>query len=94
MQEFVRLFAQIALLRRGPQDLPASALLLVAASPGRRWAAIVGLCCSGVLAAVGALDGVAGSVVDLAGVGAVDDHAGDAVSDGTFGEVFATVLHF
>jgi hypothetical protein len=28
MQEIVRLFAQIALLRRGPQDLPASALLL------------------------------------------------------------------
>lgn len=29
MAEVVRLFAQIALLRRGPQDLPASALLLV-----------------------------------------------------------------
>jgi hypothetical protein len=29
MQEFVRLFTQIALLRRGPQDLPASVLLLV-----------------------------------------------------------------
>jgi hypothetical protein len=28
MSELVRLFAQIALLRRGPQDLPASALLL------------------------------------------------------------------
>ena len=28
MQEIVRLFTQIALLRRGPQDLPASALLL------------------------------------------------------------------
>ena len=40
------------------------------------------------------LDSVAGGVVDLAGVGAVDDHAGDAVSDGAFGEVFAAVLHF
>jgi hypothetical protein len=29
MSDIVRLFAQIALLRRGPQDLPASALLLV-----------------------------------------------------------------
>lgn len=29
MQEIVRLFTQIALLHRGPQDLPASALLLV-----------------------------------------------------------------
>jgi hypothetical protein len=29
MQDFVRLFIQIALLRRGPQDLPASLLLLV-----------------------------------------------------------------
>jgi hypothetical protein len=28
MQQLVRLFTQIALLRRGPQDLPASALLL------------------------------------------------------------------
>jgi hypothetical protein len=28
MQELIRLFAQIALLRRGPQDLPTSALLL------------------------------------------------------------------
>ncbi|MBV8851822.1 MAG: hypothetical protein JOZ93_03045 [Sinobacteraceae bacterium] len=28
MQELIRLFAQVALLRRGPQDLPASALLL------------------------------------------------------------------
>ncbi|HTD11087.1 MAG TPA: hypothetical protein VK676_03360 [Steroidobacteraceae bacterium] len=28
MQEIVRLFTQIALLRRGPQDLPASVLLL------------------------------------------------------------------
>jgi hypothetical protein len=28
MKDFVRLFAQIALLRRGPQDLPASMLLL------------------------------------------------------------------
>jgi 4-hydroxybenzoate polyprenyltransferase len=34
--------------------LAASVLLLVAASPGRRWAAIVGLCCSGVLAVAGA----------------------------------------
>jgi hypothetical protein len=30
MQEVIRLFVQIALLRRGPQDLPASTLLLVA----------------------------------------------------------------
>jgi hypothetical protein len=29
MSEFIRLFTQIALLRRGPQDLPASRLLLV-----------------------------------------------------------------
>ena len=29
MSEFVRLYTQIALLRRGPQDLPASGLLLV-----------------------------------------------------------------
>ncbi len=29
MQELIRLFTQIALLRRGPQDLPASVLLLV-----------------------------------------------------------------
>jgi hypothetical protein len=29
MKDFIRLFAQIALLRRGPQDVPASALLLV-----------------------------------------------------------------
>jgi len=29
MKDLVRLFAQIALLRRGPQDLPASMLLLV-----------------------------------------------------------------
>jgi|HubBroStandDraft_1064217.scaffolds.fasta_scaffold00284_14 hypothetical protein len=29
MQQLVRLFTQIALLRRGPQDLPPSALLLV-----------------------------------------------------------------
>jgi hypothetical protein len=28
MSEFIRLYAQIALLRRGPQDLPASPLLL------------------------------------------------------------------
>jgi 4-hydroxybenzoate polyprenyltransferase len=34
--------------------LAASVLLLVAASPGRRWAAIAGLCCSGVLAVAGA----------------------------------------
>src|SRR5580692_10975638 len=30
MQELVRLFAQIALLRKGPQDLPASLALLAA----------------------------------------------------------------
>lgn len=29
MQELIRLFVQIALLRRGPQDVPSSALLLV-----------------------------------------------------------------
>jgi hypothetical protein len=29
MSEFIRLYMQIALLRRGPQDLPASRLLLV-----------------------------------------------------------------
>jgi hypothetical protein len=29
MSEFIRLYTQIALLRRGPQDLPASLLLLV-----------------------------------------------------------------
>ncbi len=48
----------------------------------------------GAFAAVGAFDGFVGGVVDLAGVGAVDDDAGDAVSDGAFGEVFAAVLHF
>src|SRR5271169_6535787 len=48
----------------------------------------------GAFAAVGAFDGFAGGVVDLAGVGTIDDHAGDAVSDGAFGEVFAAVLHF
>ena len=34
--------------------LAASVLLLIAASPGRRWAAIVGLVCSGALAVAGA----------------------------------------
>ena len=34
--------------------LAASVLLLIAATPGRRWAAIAGLCCSGVLAVAGA----------------------------------------
>ena len=29
MSEYIRLYTQIALLRRGPQDLPASGLLLV-----------------------------------------------------------------
>jgi hypothetical protein len=38
---------------------------------------------------MGTLDGVAGGVVDLAGVGAVDDYAGNAVSNSAFGEVFA-----
>ena len=47
--------------------LGASALLLVAASPGRRWAAIVGLCCSGVLAVVGARG--RGQVPFLAAIG-------------------------
>src|SRR5262249_41487102 len=48
----------------------------------------------GAFACVGAFDGFAGRVVDLAGVGAVDDYAGDAVSDGAFGVIFAAVLHF
>src|ERR1022692_4252367 len=39
-------------------------------------------------------DGIVSGVVNLAGVGAVDDDAGDAVSDGAFGKVFAAVLHF
>src|ERR1700685_3680117 len=47
--------------------LGASALLLVAASPGRRWAAIVGLCCAGVLAVVGARG--LGQVPFLAAIG-------------------------
>jgi 4-hydroxybenzoate polyprenyltransferase len=47
--------------------LAASVLLLIAASPGRRWAAIAGLCCSGVLAAVGARGG--GKVPFLAAIG-------------------------
>jgi len=47
--------------------LGASALLLVAATPGRRWAAIVGLCCSGVLAAAGARG--RGQVPFLAAIG-------------------------
>lgn len=34
MKELIRLFAQIALLRRGPQDLPASALLLAVTIAG------------------------------------------------------------
>ncbi len=34
MQELVRLFVQIALLRKGPQDLPASARLLAVAAAG------------------------------------------------------------
>ena len=45
----------------------ALALLLVAASPGRRWAAIVGLCCAGVLAVVGARG--RGQVPFLAAIG-------------------------
>ena len=47
--------------------LSASVLLLVAASPGRRWAAIVGLCCSGVLALAGARG--RGQVPFLAAIG-------------------------
>src|SRR5258708_23584296 len=43
---------------------------------------------------MGAPYGVTGGVVDLTGVGAIDDHAGNAVSNGAFGEVFAAVLHF
>jgi 4-hydroxybenzoate polyprenyltransferase len=35
--------------------LAASVLLVIAASPGRRWIAVAGLCCSGLLAAAGAL---------------------------------------
>jgi hypothetical protein len=34
MKDIIRLFTQIALLRRGPQDLPASTLLLVLAISG------------------------------------------------------------
>lgn len=34
MKELIRLFAQIALLRRGPQDLPASGLVLALAVAG------------------------------------------------------------
>jgi hypothetical protein len=34
MKELVRLFAQIALMRKGPQDLPASAALLAATAAG------------------------------------------------------------
>jgi hypothetical protein len=34
MKELVRLFAQIALMRKGPQDLPASPTLLVATAAG------------------------------------------------------------
>ena len=47
--------------------LSASVLLLIAASPGRRWAAIVGLCCSGVLALAGARG--RGQVPFLAAIG-------------------------
>jgi 4-hydroxybenzoate polyprenyltransferase len=47
--------------------LAASVLLLVAASPGRRWAAIAGLCCSGVLAVAGARG--RGQVPFLAAIG-------------------------
>src|SRR4029077_13493490 len=48
----------------------------------------------GAFAAVGAFDRFMSGVVNLAGVGAIDDHAGDSVSDGAFGEVFAAILHF
>ena len=47
--------------------LAASALLLVAASPGRRWVAVAGLCCSGVLAVAGARG--RGQVPFLAAIG-------------------------
>ncbi len=47
--------------------LAASVLLLIAASPGRRWAAIAGLCCSGVLAVAGARG--RGQVPFLAAIG-------------------------
>jgi 4-hydroxybenzoate polyprenyltransferase len=47
--------------------LGASVLLVIAASPGRRWAAIVGLCCSGVLAVIGARG--RGQVPFLAAIG-------------------------
>jgi 4-hydroxybenzoate polyprenyltransferase len=47
--------------------LTASVLLLVAASPGRRWAAVAGLCCSGVLAVAGARG--RGQVPFLAAIG-------------------------
>ena len=47
--------------------LAASVLLLVAASPARRWVAMVGLCCSAVLAVVGARG--RGQVPFLAAIG-------------------------
>jgi hypothetical protein len=47
--------------------LAASVLLLIAATPGRRWAAIAGLCCSGVLAVAGARG--RGQVPFLAAIG-------------------------
>jgi len=46
--------------------LAASVLLLIAASPGRRWVAVVGLCAACVLAVVGALGG--GKVPFLAAI--------------------------
>ena len=47
----------------------------------------------GAFAATGALAGLVGGVVDLAGVGAVDDDAGNSVRDGPLGEVFHAELH-
>jgi len=54
--------------------LAASVLLLVAASPGRRWVAVIGLCCSGVLAAAGALG--RGRLPFLAAIGIAGVNAG------------------
>ena len=41
MKDIIRLFTQIALLQRGPQDLPASMLLLVLAIGGYLWVNLV-----------------------------------------------------
>src|SRR5262249_61256770 len=45
-------------------------------------------------AAMGALDGLVGCVINLAGIGAVDDHARHAVADGAVGQVLYRYLVF